>query len=271
MRRLSSDSVLLGLFAEGSPARTSVRQGGARVLAPKNPRPKLRACGTKCPGSCARCDPVGSSLRTYLRCELEALTPYSLTWKMRVTPAGRPWWVLGQSGLRTDGIAPGFSDSNEEWPTPSATPYGSSNNGVLRHGGVTPLGTESGRHPGTTLTDATVGARGNWPTPQAHDGTHGPSGAETRARGGREFCLPSVVGQQDPENSSTNGKSPGSSPEVRSLPRRLNSSWVAQLMGYPRTWLCWPSVELLVGLRLGRAVGSGRTRRKLRTGNDEND
>lgn len=109
---------------------------------------------------------------------------------------------------------------HHEWPTPAATPYGTSNNGCPGDGreeyatkgkpsleGMTRLwptatatdanssgaagySTASGRHAVTTLTDATCGPRG-------------------------------------PESSSTNGKSRA----------RLNHRWVAQLLGFPSDWL----------------------------------
>ena len=68
-------------------------------------------CGLRCGGSLEKFDRNGCWLRMFLLCEAEAATGYSLTWKRKVTPAGRAWWVLGRSARRTKGIGCG------SWPT----------------------------------------------------------------------------------------------------------------------------------------------------------
>jgi hypothetical protein len=113
--------------------------------------------------------------------------------------------------------------------------------------------------PSATCADAGATPPANWTTPTRHDGEHGPQSkarAEdpkhlgrclqydvkqpenwptATARDYRSPCaseatheknsrpLSEVVGQQDQENPSTNGKPRGS----------LNSAWVMQLMGFP--------------------------------------
>ena len=72
---------------------------------------------SSCSESSARLDQLGLSLRTHLRCALEAQTGYSMIWKDRATPAGRSWWVLGMSSRPTDGTAPG------SLPTPRSRDY----------------------------------------------------------------------------------------------------------------------------------------------------
>ena len=152
---------------------TSSREGSpAKTLAPRTPAPKgLMVQGADSSSSCsessARLDQLGLSLRTHLRCALEAQTGYSMTWKDKGTPAGRSWWVLGMSLHPIDGTEPGLLPTpsggrrlskDVEWrgttayhlskkrqvaletvvlghlPTPSAAEYGSSNNGCPRDG-----------------------------------------------------------------------------------------------------------------------------------------
>ena len=124
-------------------------------------------------------------------------TLFTLTWKVRVTPLGRPISALRASARRT-------SDSDcGSWPSPSASGFEASDLDVMmkrreeckqRTGngngfgltlgqaalmyaswptptrqdaassGAAGYSTESGRHSGTTLTDA---ARAAWPTPMA--------------------------------------------------------------------------------------------------------
>ena len=74
----------------------------AKTLAPRTPAPKgLMVQGADSSSSCSessvRLDQLGLSLRTHLRCALEAQTGYSMNWKDKGTPAGRSWWVLGMS------------------------------------------------------------------------------------------------------------------------------------------------------------------------------
>lgn len=130
-------------------------------------------------GWCRTCDPDGYSLRTSLRYALEASTPYSAGWSRRATPAGRSWWVLGTSERPTAGTG---CSSSHDWPTPTVQDA-ANNGGPSQHernslplnalvqwptptaqdsaqSGAAGYSTASGRHSGTTLTDATVGPRG---------------------------------------------------------------------------------------------------------------
>lgn len=113
---------LLTSSAVVSPARTSAPP----ALAQDSPAPDP-GCGSKCSESCEKCGPVGFLLRTFLRCEVEALTSCSVAWKRAATPAGRSWWVLTTRAQPIAANASGSSGS--DWPTPTATPYGTSNNG----------------------------------------------------------------------------------------------------------------------------------------------
>lgn len=87
------------------------------------------------------------------------------------------------------------------WPTPTASTYGSSANGVLRHGGMTPSG--------------------HWEKPRPC------AGKPSLERLARSLS----GGLLDPASASANGKRRGSGRGV------LNSRWVNQLMGFPSGWL----------------------------------
>lgn len=181
---------LLTSSAAASPVRTS-----ALLAAAKDWQAPAPGCGSKCSESCEKCGPFGSLLRTSLLCELEALTGCSGTWKRAVTPAGRSWWVLTTSDSRTE--ESGSGSSGEDWPTPTAASYGTSNNGspgdgreVFATAGKASLETMAkewptpraslseqrqtkptpsqlaGKH-GRNL--ATEVNRENWPTPRAED------------------------------------------------------------------------------------------------------
>ncbi len=118
-------------------------------------------CGLKCGGSLEKFDHIGCWLRMFLLCEAEAATGYSLTWKRKVTPAGRAWWVLGRSARRTDGIGPGLSG---DFPTPQASD-------AVGGKGVRLQATETGMMPDGSK--ATIGLRDkvlrSWPTATVAD------------------------------------------------------------------------------------------------------
>lgn len=103
----------------------------ARTLAPPDLAEASKAnaagCGFKCDESCPRCGRLGSLLKTSLLSAVEAQTGCSATWKRSATPSGRSWWVLTISARRTGASACG--SSGDPWPTPTASAYGSSNNG----------------------------------------------------------------------------------------------------------------------------------------------
>jgi len=194
--------------------------------------------GPNSPGLWESLDPVGYLLRTSVLCALEGLTECALTWRLKATPSGRLWWVLGRSERRTRGTGSGSwptahgmdnegnprkngPTENElgravtrEWPTATAKDKAASS--------ATNYSTESGRHPGTTLTDA---ANGLWASPQARDWKDG--GPTQGNRKSRNLGTQAYAGPPAPESPSTSGKSRDS----------LNSRWVGQLMGFPSDWL----------------------------------
>lgn len=152
----------LTLSAVVSPARTS-----ARPAAAQDSTAPARACGSKCSESCERCGPLGSLLKTCLRLELEALTGSSTTWRRQTTPLGRSWWVLTTSAPRTDANARGSSP--DEWPTPTAIPYGSSNNGSPGDGRETYA---------TAKNPSLETLARSWPTPHGMGTPDDPHGSE---------------------------------------------------------------------------------------------
>jgi hypothetical protein len=232
-------------------ARTSRSRGRVR-----GSRAPVQGCGPRCSGSCASCDPVGSSLRTSLLSELEALTAYSVTWKEKATPAGRSWWVLGRSGLRTRGTGSG------SWPTAAATPYGNNRGGgagrvgpirpslegmardlwatpdwktgirpspTFKNGSLTLYGQVGlGRKAGPLAPESpsTSGRSRGWPTAQARDAANRSPDpmrvGDPKRHGG--YNLDDWVAKEE-WGQRTKGRGV------------LNSRWVAQLMGYPSDWL----------------------------------
>ena len=228
-----------------------------------------------------------------------------MTW---ATPAGRSWWRLttlvrhidaNDSGLwRTPhgldnegnprrngptGNELGRPVTRSAWPT--ATSQDSQQSGAAAYD------TSSGRHAGTTLTDA---ARGLWARPQARDwkgpvgicesrqgadllpdqakraglldqGSHSGSGKSRDLWPSPNAAL--ADGGHGTKNCSETGRKPdGTKASVdlsdmakRKTPSRgqLNSRWVAQLMGYPSDWCDLP-VEQIEMLSKRTATRSSR-------------
>jgi len=195
--------------------------------------------------SFARWDPASLSWRTSQRCLLAGLTPFSERWPRSGTMRSgaafvRPTWALGTAGTE--------SSSSATWPTPDASvandsetleswearrarvkATGINGNGMgaplaiavrlwpttttsdARASGAAGYSTESGRHAGTTLTDA---VNGMWATPVARD-EKGPTGAGRTSR---------RKSPQVPDQAGCKGR------------QSLNPAWVEQLMGFPPGW-----------------------------------
>jgi hypothetical protein len=172
----------------------------------------------------------------------ETLTAAARMWPTVTQPYGNN---RGGGAGRVGPIRPSLAGSVREWPTSTAA------DGV--GSGAAGYSTESGRHPGTTLTDA---ANGLWASPASRDwrgDSHAPA-----AQNRHSPCLPAHVGLVDQESPSTSGKSrdwptsqardwkgpqgrayKGESMDLPATDGRgtLNSRWVVQLMGYPSDWL----------------------------------
>src|SRR5271170_3299569 len=96
--------------AAASPAKTSLLPENEQVSPGSVP-----VSGISTPASSPNSDQIGFLLRTFLGSTAQKLTQFSVTWKRRATPAGRWFWELGASGLRTNAIELGF------FATPTAT------------------------------------------------------------------------------------------------------------------------------------------------------
>lgn len=190
-----------------------------------------------------RSGPVGLSLRTSLLCELEALTGCSMTWKQRVTPAGRSWWVLAMSGRPTSATAcsswptalareggPSSSMNSDlprdvqAWPTPRANE--SSGGEYQRDRGV------AGQERPTLL-----GRANNWPTPTATE--YGSNQGGSAGRVGPKRPSPDGTARAFPLDPTTTPDGEACSELISALPRpcRLNVRFVEWLMGFPRGWV----------------------------------
>lgn len=166
--------------------------------------------------------PSGSWQRTLLESLQSNLTDssgYTKGWSRRVTKSSRSLWVLTTVERHTNENEPG---SLLDWPTPTASEYGSSNNGCpgdgrteyatkgrpnlqtmakewatpqahdVQLGDPTRLDRFGTAHGGRNLNDE-VAAAASWPTPKAADGRTKTSRGKRNTPG-----LEQMVGQGDP-------------------------------------------------------------------------
>lgn len=98
---------------QGSLVRTSLQQEDRQDLPGERAPCSLKS--SEYSKSAEMIDQTGLSLRMYLISVCEGLIQSSLYWKNKGTPAGRPWWVLGQSKPRIKGTESGLL------PTPNAS------------------------------------------------------------------------------------------------------------------------------------------------------
>src|SRR5262245_56063426 len=104
-----------------------------------------------------------SSLESRLRRQLDGAgsTLFSLIWKQKATPAGRPYYQLAASALRT-------SDSDAgSWPTPNAGPQNDGDTTWQER--RTELKTKHGNGNGFGLTLGQAVSLCNWATPTSRD------------------------------------------------------------------------------------------------------
>ena len=159
----SSPASVFGPTPFGAPDGLTVDKYGP-ALAPANLSARqAKEAGSLTSGTYGRRSSTSSAsaaLQSSLASRLQAATAstgstlFKTTWKERTTPSGRSIPAARSTALRT-------SDSGSVgWPTPTRQDSASS--------GAAGYSTESGRHSGTTLTDAARYA--GWVSPQAADG-----------------------------------------------------------------------------------------------------
>ena len=175
-----------------------------------------------------------SSLANRLRHRTGTLgsTLFKLTWKEQATPLGRLFFLLRASARRTDDTE--FSS----WPTPTRQDSASS--------GSRNYSTESGRHSGTTLTDAARMA--GWPTPQARDGdqngrTSTPQTAINRFEQGRRN-LDDAAQLTQPDRLTATGEMLTGSDAGMASGGQLNPEHSRWLMGFPAEWTSCAPTEM---------------------------
>ena len=143
----------LTLFAVGFPARTFHPQALAKVLLAN-----ARACGISSLVSSASAGPSGSSSKTSPGAPSGGSMPWRTSWDSKATRRFRSRSQPKLSGPRTG--AQGSSWSRGEYPTPTASRYGSSNNGDPHDGRE---GYATAQNP--SLHSWAAG----WPTPSASE------------------------------------------------------------------------------------------------------
>src|SRR5215475_6980466 len=116
-----------------------------------------------------------SCLESKLRRRLDGAgsTLFSLIWKRKATPAGRPYYQLVASGRRTSGSDYG------SWPTPNAGPQNDSDSTWQQRRAELKAQHINGNGFGMTLGQASQLT--SWPTPTLHDAERG--GQAKRAMG----------------------------------------------------------------------------------------
>jgi len=275
----------LSLYSLLSGVQTSCALDSPAQISPAQAREKgstgpSLACGGKPTGSSKDSDPVGSFLKTSLLSNLAGLTRYSARWKRSATPAGRSWWVLALSeppkaDASSTKVGASESGSLLDWPTPTKSRYGSSNNGSPGDGRTqyatrgalslegaareadaqakpdwpTPTRSDvksSRRHgymkkgnPGTTLLDAIDEKAGDWGTPRCADGAASPLVQRAASKGRLEDQVAHMCGLP------TDGNEASAKAKSRAPSRRLSARWILQLQGYPSNWLDVPTDWLL--------------------------
>jgi len=223
--------------AEASPARTCRSQGRAR-----GSRGRARDCGPSSSASLAWWDAGTSSWRTSQRSLFEGWARYSARWPRAGSMRRGTAFRRRPSAPLT--AATGSSFSRGEYPTPSATPYGSSQNeGRVPHSrptrGTPSLDTWARRRwPTPVASDHKGGVRRgqlgervtSWPTPTAGDARSSGSrvgNPDTKAHPGVSLTDAVCRSGRRAQTTSTDG---------RVCRPRLNPRFVEWLMGLPDHW-----------------------------------
>lgn len=278
--------------AAASPARTSATPASAPDSTASAP-----GCGASSPGSFAWYDRDSSSWRTSQRSLFGGWTEYSETWPK--AGSMRNGTVSARPRLARLTSETGSSSSHgphvAQFPTPSATSYGSSGNGTgnnIESRGRPSLATmaRTGMWPTPLATDAKgaqpldrdprhgdklATAVKRWPTPVRSDADRGPTvysrGNPGLLMAARRWPTPTAgdakgSGSRNLEGSKahagvslTDAFRAGTSTQPRSeheVTGQLNPTWVEWLMGFPGAWT---------------ASGHSATRSSRRSGRSSDD
>lgn len=190
-----------------SPGSSSGRTSAAR-------RASSRASSTPSPSEATEAPPSPFALLTL---ERRTAGDASSCW---------PTATAERAGSNSGGERPGpkrpsLETLGRQWPTATATDS--------RASGAAAYSTDSGRHAGTTLTDAAVRA---WSTPRASDGAKGSPNQRQRGTPPLSAQAHGATGRQGLETST-----PGSASESSGQTSfRLNPAFVEWLMGWPAGW-----------------------------------
>jgi len=136
-------------------------------------------------------------------------------------------------GMNGNGMGTPLAMAVRLWPTPTSGDSGDSGDS-----GAAGYSTESGRHTGTTLTDAA--ARGIWATPTASDADRGPTSTQN---GGtlpnqveRKWATPTAQDEKGPGPAHMKGGVDLPQQIATTMGGKLNPDWVETLQGLPVGW-----------------------------------
>lgn len=198
---------------EVSRASHSVLPGSAEA------RQMTVTSGLKCCELLGKQNQLGCLVRTCLESSRWNSTVCLLTWKKKVTPAGRLLFQLAPSMRNTAGTESGLSRS-EWWPTPRGSKVAAS---VTMEAALNRI--------------YKTGYRGNleeavamrlWPTPSTANPGSRPNGKRGRALE-KEVSMAAGL------------RTRGMKLRDRAKDLRLNPNWVEWLMGYPKEWTKIPA------------------------------
>ena len=141
-------------------------------------------------------------------------TPYSRTWRVKVTPQGRLVFQLRASVRTTKESESGL------WRTPDNMAGGSNLPGIKKALDEGHLKRPSGQAIQIRLEDQVREER-LWPTPAAHEGRLGYQRRDTGKKGTQKSLTTKVIDKEGGREKTTG---------------QLNPTWVEWLMGYPIGW-----------------------------------
>ena len=170
--------------------------------------------GQKCLDLSKSSDRLGLLEKTLVDTLNSVSTPYSRTWRVKVTPQGRLVFQL-RASVRT-------TKENESglWRTPDNMAGGSNLPGIKKALDEGHLKRPSGQQIQIRLEDQVREER-LWPTPAAHEGRLGYQRRDTGKKGTQKSLTTKVIDKEGGREKPTG---------------QLNPTWVEWLMGYPIGW-----------------------------------